>query len=226
MRRLLQLLLLLAPATAVAGAPRVPTPSLLCESAIASAESAVLLPPRLLGAIAEVESGRPDATTGAVHPWPWTIDAEGQGQFFATKEQAIAAVRTLQAQGVQSIDVGCMQVNLMHHPHAFASLDQAFDPTTNARYAARFLNSLYGISGSWVQATAAYHSETPAIGAEYQRHVMARWQHPNPGFRGGSPTTETAYQDFEPRRSAYADFTPDDAIHGRLVATLNRLAKR
>ena len=109
---------------------------MLCEAAIASAESAVSLPPRLLGAIAKVESGRPDATTGAIHPWPWTIDAEGQGQFFATKEQAIAAVRALQAQGVQSIDVGCMQVNLMHHPRAFASLDQAFDPTTNARYTA------------------------------------------------------------------------------------------
>ena len=101
------------------------------------------LPLRLLGAIAEVESGRPDSA-GKVRPWPWTINVEGRGEFFASKQQAIDAVRAVQAQGVRSIDVGCMQVNLMHHPNAFASLDAAFDPTANALYAARFLNTLYG----------------------------------------------------------------------------------
>ena len=70
-----------------------------------------------------------------VHPWPWTINAEGQGLFYDTKAQAVAAVRALQARGVRSIDVGCMQVNLMHHPDAFPTLEQAFDPQTNAAYA-------------------------------------------------------------------------------------------
>jgi hypothetical protein len=73
-------------------------------------------------------------------PWPLTINAEGQGSFFDTKAQVIAAPRALQARGVQSIDVGCMQVNLMHYPYAFANLDQAFNPTANAAYAVRFLN--------------------------------------------------------------------------------------
>ena len=108
------------------------------------------MPARLLGAIAEVESGRLDER-GNLRPWPWTINAEGRGQFFASKQQAIDAVRTLQLQGVRSIDVGCMQVNLMHHPSAFASLDEAFDPTANAQYAARFLNTLYGMSQSWMR---------------------------------------------------------------------------
>jgi len=75
---------------------------------------------------------------------------------------AIATVRALQASGVRSIDVGCMQVNLMYHPSAFASLDEAFDPGANAQYAARFLNALYRASGSWVQATAAYPAALPA----------------------------------------------------------------
>jgi hypothetical protein len=70
-----------------------------------------------------------------MRPWPWAIDADGVGQFFATKAQAVAAVAALQAQGVHSIDVGCMQVNLMHHPDAFMSLDQAFDPTANTAFA-------------------------------------------------------------------------------------------
>ena len=229
MRRLLQFLFLIVPVTALAGTPLIPpsSPSLLCVTAIAGAERIVRLPPRLLGAIAEVESGRPDADTGKIYPWPWTIDAEGRGQFFDTKAQAIAAVSALQAQGVRSIDVGCMQINLMHHPNAFASLDAAFDPTSNALYGARFLSSLYAASGSWIQATAAYHSETPAIGADYQRRVMARWQPGAPGFFAGS--TPTAYRDFAPPRQAYADFEPSGRVYSMFtepVPTLSRLAKR
>ena len=64
----------------------------------------------MLAAIGQVESGRPDPQTGAMRPSPWTIDAGGVGQFFATKAQAIAAVVALPADGVRSIDVGCMQV--------------------------------------------------------------------------------------------------------------------
>jgi hypothetical protein len=185
----------------------------LCEAAITGAERTLRLPLRLLGAIADVESGRPDEA-GHVRPWPWTIDAEGHGQFFATKQEAIDAVRALQAQGVQSIDVGCMQVNLMYHPNAFASLDEAFDPTANALYAARFLNTLYGMSGSWLQATAAYHSQTPAIGADYQERVMARWQHRGPG----APVAQTAYRDFKADVQVYRDFRPSSRVYGAFDA--------
>ena len=209
MCRFLPLLILLIPAAAAAAPP--PSPSLLCDTAIVGAERAVRLPLGLLGAVALVESGRPDAA-GNVRPWPWTINAEGRGQFFASKQDAIDAVRTLQSQGVQSIDVGCMQVNLMYHPNAFASLDQAFDPITNAQYAARFLNTLYGISGSWVQVTAAYHSQTPAIGADYQQRVIARWQHRGPGL--GAAVTQTAYRDFKPDAQVYRAFQPSDRVYG------------
>ena len=81
----------------------------------------------------------------------------------------------MQARGIQSIDVGCMQVNLMHHPDAFPSLDMAFDPQANAAYAARFLKELYAQTGDWTKATALYHSATPELGAEYQRKVLAVW---------------------------------------------------
>jgi hypothetical protein len=106
-----------------------------------------------------------------VHPWPWTINAEGEGHYYATKAEAVAAARAMQARGVRSMDVGCMQVNLMHHPNAFTSLDQAFDPRTNAAYAARFLNQLFAQTGDWAKATANYHSATPDIGASYERKV-------------------------------------------------------
>jgi hypothetical protein len=152
------------------------SPSALCEQAIATAEQRGQTPPGMLAAVALVESGRPDPNTGATRPWPWTINVGGVGQVFATEAQAIAAVTALQAQGIRSIDVGCMQVNLMWHPDAFASLAAAFDPPTNAAYAVRFLTELYAETGTWPKSVAAYHSSTPDLAADYQRRVLALWQ--------------------------------------------------
>jgi Transglycosylase SLT domain len=146
-----------------------------CRPAVEAAERAAAIPPHLLGAIARVESGRRDAFSGAVNPWPWTINVEGEGYFYDSKAEAIAAVRAFQAKGIRSIDVGCMQVNLMHHPDAFPNLDLAFDPQFNAGYAARFLRELYGQAGDWGKAAALYHSATPEIGDEYRQKVLAVW---------------------------------------------------
>jgi hypothetical protein len=169
MRRLLLALVLLSPAPAAA------EPGRLCRAAIQAAERAAGIPAQLLMAIGRVESGRRDPETGAFHPWPWTINAEGRGHFFPTKAAAIAAVQQLQAQGVRSIDVGCMQVNLRHHPDAFPNLEAAFDPATNARYAARFLTELNATRNDWQRAASAYHSQTPAFAEPYRARVVAAW---------------------------------------------------
>ena len=153
----------------------IPAPSALCRAAILAAERSTHVPDRLLEAIAVVESGRRDPVSGAVYPWPWTINAEGVGHFYDSKAEAIAAVQALQARGVRSMDVGCMQVNLMYHASAFTSLDQAFEPMANAAYAARFLQQLYAQTNAWPGAAAAYHSWTPDLGAEYARKVLAAW---------------------------------------------------
>jgi len=148
---------------------------LLCQQAIESAGRAHAIPSGLMAAIGQVESGRRDPVSGALRPWPWTVDADGQGTFYDSKAQAIAAVRALLASGMRSIDVGCMQINLLHHPSAFNSLEQAFDPMANADYAGRFLVELHGQTGTWPKATAMYHSATPELGAAYQQKVMAVW---------------------------------------------------
>lgn len=172
------------------------TPGLACRRAIASASRAAGIPDHLMAAIARVESGRRGAD-GLVNPWPWSINVEGADHIFETREQALAAVRGYQAQGIRSIDVGCMQVNIMHHPTAFASLEQAFDPAGNAAYAARFLSQLFAQTGTWPKAVAAYHSATPELGVPYQRKVMAVLAEESasdiallgqmPGARGGLP---------------------------------------
>ena len=84
-------------------------------------------------------------------------------------------VRSLQARGVHSIDVGCFQMNLFYHPAAFASLEDAFDPVSNARAAAGFLRALQAAALGWPQAVGRYHSADPAQGIPYARSVMASW---------------------------------------------------
>ncbi|WP_439553253.1 transglycosylase SLT domain-containing protein [Falsiroseomonas sp.] len=192
-RLLLPLLLLTLPAPAAA------EPGRLCRGAIQAAERASGIPAHLLSAIGRVESGRRDPETGAFHPWPWTINAEGRGQFFTTKAAAIAEVQALQARGVRSIDVGCMQVNLRHHPNAFANLDEAFDPTANANYAARFLTELQAArGGDWQRAAAAYHSQTPEFAEPYRARVLAAWAteqgNPHPPVTPPATTAATIAQ--------------------------------
>lgn len=167
--------LLLAWSSAAAAEPPEPAQIADCSAAIASAERSGDIPAGLLAAIAHVESGRPDPAGGAVQPWPWTIDVGGDGRFFATKAEAVAATREVQAQGVASIDVGCLQVNLAYHPAAFASLEEAFDPVANSLYAARFLRLLFSQTEDWPAAVAAYHSQTHELGAAYQGKVLAVW---------------------------------------------------
>jgi hypothetical protein len=110
-----------------------------------------------------------------VTAWPWTINAAGKGQFFEQPDAAARAVRALLDSGVRSIDVGCFQISLLWHPLAFGSLEQGFDPAANARYAARFLLTLYARTGSWEAAVEAYHSADPALGFAYRQQVFSTW---------------------------------------------------
>ena len=192
---LLLILTLLATALAtVPGARAQPAEQgQLCRAGIRAAEANAGIPAHLLMAIGRAESNRADPITGVFHPWPWTINAEGRGSFFPDRAAAIAAVRQLQAQGVRSIDIGCMQINLRHHPNAFASLEEAFDPVANTRYAARFLSELRAELGDWNRASAAYHSRTPEFGSRYQARVAELWAQesrspaPVPATLAGAP---------------------------------------
>lgn len=150
-------------------------PSSICRDAAAIAETLSETPSHLLHAIALTESGtyRKEAKTRVA--WPWTINAEGVGHYFDTKQEAIEHVRTLIRSGIYSIDVGCMQVNLMYHPDAFESLHDAFDPVTNIAYATSFLNNLKEAHGSWGAAVRRYHSGNEARNTAYRSKVHKEW---------------------------------------------------
>lgn len=159
-----------------------PSPGEACRVAILGAAARYGVPADLMLAISLVESGRTDPTTGARMPWPWTANVEGQDYRFETATQAAAWVRQQQARNVVSIDIGCMQVNLKHHPDAFATAEEAFDPERNADYAARFLRFLYDGPANrvWLRAAGFYHSQTPERADWYRGLVESTMKGPLP----------------------------------------------
>jgi hypothetical protein len=169
------------------------SPANLCLSAIAIAEQQHDIPRGLLTVMAKAESGRPVGSTGSLQPWPWTVDADGRGIFFANKAEAIAWSHQALSSGTTTfLDVGCMQVDLRVHPDAFGSLEQAFDPVVNAEYGARFLRQLHdGVAaGNWFAAVGFYHSQTPAYASQYRALVAAVGAGlPPPRMSGGHLST-------------------------------------
>lgn len=145
----------------------------LCESEIIKAEKKYGIPNRLLLAISTVESGR--AVGRSKKPWPWTICANGRGYYCTTKSAAIATTKRLIARGIRNIDVGCMQVNLLHHSTAFKNLEEAFTPKANVNYAARFFLGLKNTYNSWTHAVGYYHSKAAKYYKPYCLMVYNTW---------------------------------------------------
>lgn len=134
------------------------------------------IPPGLLQAVALAESGRAHPIHGDARPWPWTVRSGPDSFYLPSKELALHKVRELIAAGRSNIDVGCMQINLGHHPTAFTSLDEAFDPLRNVAYGARFLTQLRVETRSWAKATGRYHSADADRGHAYRARVWRQWR--------------------------------------------------
>jgi hypothetical protein len=143
----------------------------LCEAATRKAEFSEKLPRGLLEAISLKETGRWDGAAKRSYPWPWTVTSGGDGVHFATRAEALARVRALMEKGIKNIDVDCMQINMRYHPHAFESLEEAFDPTKNTAYAAAHLSQLHEDHRSWYRAVERYHSSDPKRGPAYRKAV-------------------------------------------------------
>lgn len=169
-------------AAQAAAAVAVAAPSQSCVRAAMQAETRWHLPEGMLQAIGLVETGRIDQATGQRGPWPWSANAGGTGYVLASQQEAAAVVLYLRARGVASVDVGCFQVNLRDHPHAFGSIQEGFDPDANADYAARFLRELYARYGDWPAAVGAYHSGDGERARVYRAKVMQAWHGLPPGM--------------------------------------------
>lgn len=138
-----------------------------CDDAALRAAAETGVPPALMLAITRVETGRDGA------PWPWTLNVDGTGHFYASAAETASAAEAAIAAGASQVDVGCFQLNLQWHGAAFDSLTEMVDPEANARYAARFLSDLYAETGDWRAAAAAYHSRTEERGTAYVARIEA-----------------------------------------------------
>ena len=139
----------------------------ICDRAAerVAAESGV--PVSVLKAITRTETGR--RRDGAVRPWPWTVNMEGAGHWFDSRDEALSFASRRFRQGARSFDVGCFQINFKWHGQAFASIDEMFDPMANGRYAADFLNRLHDELGDWNKAAGAFHSRTEKYARKYRK---------------------------------------------------------
>ena len=135
-------------------------------------ESKFKIPRDTLYSISLQETGKFHTKKKLKLAWPWTVNVEGKGFYFDTKKEAVAFVKTELRKGKESIDVGCMQVNLKHHPDAFRSVESAFEPKINIAYGASFLRSKYDTLNSWGKAVSHYHSATSHLGEKYKDNVV------------------------------------------------------
>ena len=198
----------------------------ICAKATSRAERAEGVPSHLLRAISLAETGRWDNKRQASFAWPWTVTSGGEGRYYASKAEAVAEVRKLSAQGVRNIDVGCMQVNLLYHKDAFAGLEEAFEPSSNTAYAARFLKDLYATSGSWTTAAGFYHSRKSADNRPYRLKVIRLWNEAR-RIATEDPSAAVAEAEAAPtrssRRAAAVAMSPPPASFDR-VRTANLTA--
>lgn len=147
-------------------------PSVFCDLAARSAAQESGVPVSVFQAIARTETGHKVVPQGAMEPWPWTVNMEGQSVWFETELQAMAYVFRHFKNGARSFDIGCFQVNYRWHGHAFQSIEDMFDPLSNARHAATIVSHLYAKYGDWTEAVGAYHSRTQKFASRHiRRHA-------------------------------------------------------
>ena len=148
----------------------------ICGMAVTKAEKDYLIKPELLHTIASVESGIWSKKYARRIAWPWTVQANGKGYYYQSKEEAVAAIKVFLEEGNNNIDVGCMQINLKYHGHAFKNIEEALDPEKNVAYSAKFLRKLYKENGEdWQKTAMQYHSKNYEKGMTYKERLETHY---------------------------------------------------
>jgi Transglycosylase SLT domain len=153
----------------------------ICDISARYAAERTGVPLDVLRAVSRVETGR--QSDGVLAPWPWTVNMEGTGKWFPDRQSARAYAFDSFKAGARSFDIGCFQINYKWHSTAFRSIDEMFDPNSNALYAAQFLTELYAEFDSWPAAVGAFHSRSPDKAKPY----VARFER----IRASLPTAPT-----------------------------------
>jgi hypothetical protein len=181
----------------------------ICLAEAQRAEARHGIPAGLMQSITRVESGR-KMVTGEYMPWAWTLNDQGEGLFFDTRETALAYLVKAVATPDHSVDVGCMQVNTKWHADGFLDIADMLDPVHNASYAAGFLLDLHAAHQSWDEAVKHYHSAEPRKNVVYHRRVLAELERYID--RGAAPAPTPGADDSVMLAAAPADLPADDVV--------------
>lgn len=138
------------------------------------------IPSDLLLAIAITESGRRGA------PWPWTLDIDGQPEYFRDRQATVQAAEDAVRAGHTRVDIGPMQIDWRYHGAMVPSLASLTHPFMNIAAAGRILTRLHTRTGHWWTAVADYHSATPSLGRPYMWHVYHVYEGLRQAARGRS----------------------------------------
>lgn len=108
---------------------------------------------------------------------PWTLNIEGAGYYFETKEQVLEAAQEAWTAG-KSFDVGLMQVNSYWLKKYNIPLEAVFDPLANIYMGGYVLKEEIKQHGLTTQAIGAYHSPDPDRGRRYADTVLNLLENP------------------------------------------------
>jgi soluble lytic murein transglycosylase-like protein len=152
------------------------SPPASAESVIPSGYRSVAeahgIPSALFYAVALAESGTRVDALGAMRPWPWTLNVQGDGRFYPSRRAATLAFEHALVSGRTSVDVGLMQVSWRYHRRAFSHVAGALDPYRNLDVAAAILTACHQTHRDWWAAVGCYHAPNdPARAERYSRRV-------------------------------------------------------
>lgn len=135
------------------------------------------VPAHVFYAMALTESGQSSLSQHQLRPWPWTLNVDGQGQYFPSRKAAWLALRHALDSEEHSVDIGLMQINWRYHQQALGSAWQALDPYHNLRVGAAILRRCYASEADWWESVGCYHSPSDIKKArKYRERVKGYWQ--------------------------------------------------
>lgn len=200
-----------------------------CLLHIREAERRYGIPNNLLLAVALTESGR-----GSL-PNPWALNIHGKSYQLDSRESAESQIRRAINRGQQSIDIGCMQINLAYHGDKFGAIDRMLDVRHNVHYGAYYLASQAARHGNWQEGIMSYHNKNnPARRRWYYCNVMRNYarlnNQPVPSSCGPAPkgSSVAAISQHQPTgvlraQSNGTRIIPSTTIHprGRMTLTID-----
>lgn len=144
---------------------------------ISNAEEDYNIPKGLLLAVSLAESGR-TGQGGYWIPWPWTLNIDGNGQYFRTYDNALEALDKA-LNRTKMVAVGAMQISYRWHGPKFTQPNEMLDIRTNVRYGAGLLIYERRRQGSWTSAIGSYHASYSQVDArrQYICRVAGIWNH-------------------------------------------------